>query len=159
MGNSILTYKQMLQVPKTLTRNLLRTYDQKVLDYFENPPNVGKLDKKKKNVGTGVVGSIACGDQLKFQIEVNEETGKIDKAVFKAFGCGSAIAASAYATELIQGKTLDEAREISNMDISQYLKLPPVKLHCSLLAEEAIKKSLDNYQSKNNKKTEQAEAF
>merc|ERR1712151_1133755 len=150
-------------VKTTLSRlntfKTVRFYDQKVLNYFENPPNVGKLDKKKSNVGTGVVGSIACGDQLKFQVEVNEETGKIEQAVFKAFGCGSAIAASAYATELIKGKTLDEAREISNMDISQYLKLPPVKLHCSLLAEEAIKKSLDNYQSKNNKKTEQAEAF
>merc|ERR1712151_254782 len=149
MGNSILTYKQMLQVPKTLTRNLLRTYDQKVLDYFENPPNVGKLDKKKKNVGTGVVGSIACGDQLKFQVEINEETNKIDKAVFKAFGCGSAIAASAYATELIQGMDLDEARQITNNDISSYLKLPPVKLHCSLLAEDAIKKALNNYAEKN----------
>merc|ERR1712151_171659 len=149
MGNSILTYKQMLQVPKTLTRNLLRTYDQKVLDYFENPPNVGKLDKKKKNVGTGVVGSIACGDQLKFQVEVNEETNKVEKAVFKAFGCGSAIAASAYATELIQGMDIDEAMQITNNDISSYLNLPPVKLHCSLLAEDAIKKALSNYKDKN----------
>ena len=137
-----------LRFVNSCTYKSVRFYDQKVLDYFENPPNVGKLDKKKRNVGTGVVGSIACGDQLKFQVEVNEDTGKIDKAVFKAFGCGSAIAASAYATELIKGKSIAEALTINNMDISQYLKLPPVKLHCSLLAEEAIKKSLEDYQTK-----------
>ena len=141
---------------KSLARlNTLKTfrfYDQKVLNYFENPPNVGKLDKKKSNVGTGVVGSIACGDQLKFQIEVNEETNKIEKAVFKAFGCGSAIAASAYATELIQGMDIDEAAQITNNDISSYLNLPPLKLHCSLLAEDAIKKALSNYKEKSGSK-------
>ena len=143
------------QVCRLSTLKSVRFYDQKVLNYFENPPNVGKLDKKKKNVGTGVVGSIACGDQLKFQIEVNEDTNKIDKAVFKAFGCGSAIAASAYATELIQGMDIDDAMQITNNDISGYLNLPPVKLHCSLLAEDAIKKALTNYKEKSDKKEEE----
>ena len=141
LGRSGSGFFKLLRVP-------LRTYDQKVIDYFENPPNVGSLDKSKKNVGTGTVGSVACGDLLKFQVQVSED-GKIEKAVFKAFGCGSVIASSAYATELLQGKGVDEAYVIKNTDISQYLKLPPVKLHCSLLAEEAIKKALDDYKSKN----------
>lgn len=96
-----------------------------------------------------MVGSMACGDQLKIQVEVNQETGVIDKAVFKAFGCGSAIASSAYATEILKGMHVDDALNIKNSDISQYLSLPPVKLHCSLLAEDAIKKALGDYKSKN----------
>ena len=130
-----------------LNRTMGRFYNQKVVDYFENPPNVGSMDKKSANVGTGTVGSVACGDLLKFQVQVNED-GKIDKAVFKAFGCGSVIASSAYATELLQGMKIEDAYNIKNTDISQYLKLPPVKLHCSLLAEEAIKKALDDVKTK-----------
>ena len=139
-----------LRSQKNLAFALRRTYDEKVIDYFENPPNVGSLDKKKSNVGTGMVGSVACGDMLKFQVEMGEN-GKIEKAVFKAFGCGSVIASSAYATELLKGKTMEEAGSIKNTDISQHLKLPPVKLHCSLLAEEAIQKALEDLEKKQKK--------
>ena len=127
-----------------------RFYNEKVIEYFENPPNVGSLDKKNPNVGTGTVGSVACGDLLKFQIEV-DDSGTINKAVFKAFGCGSVIASSAYATELLHGMKVEDAYNIKNTEISQYLKLPPVKLHCSLLAEEAIKKALDDVKGKKSK--------
>ena len=130
-----------------LSKHTFRFYNEKVIEYFENPPNVGSLDKKNPNVGTGTVGSVACGDLLKFQVEV-DENGTINKAVFKAFGCGSVIASSAYATELLQGMKMEDAYNIKNTDISQYLKLPPVKLHCSLLAEEAIKKALDDVKNK-----------
>lgn len=127
-----------------------RFYDNKVVEYFENPPNVGSLPKNDPRVGTSTVGSVACGDLLKMQIKVGDD-GKIEKAVFKAFGCGSVIASSAYATEILKGMTLDEAEKIKNTDISQYLKLPPVKLHCSLLAEEAIKKALGDVKKKSKK--------
>ena len=133
-----------------MTKTVGRLYNEKVIEYFENPPNVGSLDKKNPKVGTGTVGSVACGDLLKFQVQVDED-GKIDKAVFKAFGCGSVIASSAYATELLQGMQVEDAYNIKNTDISQYLKLPPVKLHCSLLAEEAIKKALDDVKNKKSK--------
>ena len=126
-------------------------YDDKVIDHYNNPRNVGSLNTKDNDVGTGLVGAPACGDVMKLQIKVNKN-GVIEKAVFKTFGCGSAIASSSYATELLKGKNINEASQIKNKDISSYLKLPPVKLHCSLLAEEAIKAAINNYKSKMNKK-------
>jgi nitrogen fixation NifU-like protein len=117
-----------------------------VHDHFNNPRNVGKLDKTSPNVGTAVVGKAACGDVVQLQIQV--ENGIIKDAKFKTFGCGSAIASASYATELIKGKSADEASSIRNTDISDYLKLPPVKIHCSLLVEEAVRNALDDYKSK-----------
>ncbi|MBY0264069.1 MAG: Fe-S cluster assembly scaffold IscU [Holosporales bacterium] len=122
-------------------------YGTKVIDHYENPRNVGKLDASLKNVGTGLVGAPACGDVMKLQIEVND-AGVIEKAVFKTFGCGSAIASSSLVTEWIRGKKIDEAQEIKNQDIAKHLALPPVKLHCSTLAEEAIKAAVEDYQKK-----------
>ena len=122
-------------------------YDQKVIDHYENPRNVGTLDKKQKNVGTGLVGAPACGDVLKLQIEVNDQ-GVIEKSVFKTFGCGSAIASSSLATTWLKGKTLEEAQKIKNKDIADELVLPPVKIHCSVLAEAAIRAAVSDYQSK-----------
>lgn len=127
------------------------SYDDKVIDHYSNPRNVGSLNEKAKNVGTGLVGAPACGDVMKLQIKVDDK-GVIEKAVFKTFGCGSAIASSSYATELIQGKKIEEAINIKNKDIASYLKLPPVKLHCSMLAEEAIKAAVKDYKSKLNTK-------
>ena len=109
---------------------------------------MGSLNKKDANVGTGLVGAPACGDVMKLQIQVDEETGKIDKAVFKTFGCGSAIASSSYATEILQGMLIEDAVKIKNTDIAQHLKLPPVKLHCSMLAEDAIKAAVSDYKQK-----------
>lgn len=123
-------------------------YDKKVIDHYENPRNVGSLDKNSPHVGTGMVGAPACGDVMKLQIEVDEVTGKIERAVFKTFGCGSAIASSSLATEWLKGRTLDEANEIKNTEIAQELKLPPVKIHCSLLAEDAIKAAVNDYKAK-----------
>ncbi len=123
-------------------------YDNKVIDHYENPRNVGSLDKNKKNVGTGMVGAPACGDVMKLQIEVNEQTGTIENAVFKTYGCGSAIASSSLATEWLKGRTLDDAQHIKNSDIAQELNLPPVKIHCSLLAEDAIRSAIDDYRNK-----------
>ena len=131
--------------------NLLRYnrfYHKKVLDHYENPRNVGSLDKSKISVGTGLVGAPACGDVMKLQIEVNN--GKIIDAKFKTFGCGSAIAASSYGTEHIIGKKLGDAYEVTNQDIANHLKLPPVKLHCSMLMEDAIKAAINDYKKKNN---------
>jgi len=124
-----------------------RKYHEKVLDHYENPRNVGRLDAKKQNVGTGLVGAPACGDVMKLQIEVGED-GKIIDAKFKTFGCGSAIASSSLATEWIKGKSLDEAGAIKNSEIANELNLPPVKLHCSMLAEDAIKAALKDYKIK-----------
>ena len=126
-------------------------YDDKVIDHYTNPRNVGSFNEKEKNVGTGLVGAPACGDVMKLQIKVNDK-GVIEKAVFKTFGCGSAIASSSYATELIKGKTIQDAISIQNKDIASFLKLPPVKLHCSMLAEEAIKAAVNDYKKKLNKK-------
>ena len=126
--------------------NKLRYYHENVLDHYENPRNVGSLDKSKKSVGTGLVGAPACGDVMRLQIEV--EDGKIVDAKFKTFGCGSAIAASSYGTEYIIGKDLDDAISIRNQDIANHLKLPPVKLHCSMLAEDAIKSAIQDYKEK-----------
>ena len=123
-------------------------YDKRVIDHYENPRNVGSFDKKEAGVGTGLVGAPACGDVMKLQIKVNEKDGTIEKAVFKTFGCGSAIASSSYATELIEGMKIEEAMNIKNTDIASHLKLPPVKLHCSMLAEDAIKAAIKDYRSK-----------
>merc|ERR1711973_53417 len=122
-------------------------YHEKVLDHYENPRNVGKLDAKKRNVGTGLVGAPACGDVMKLQIEVDDD-GRIVDAKFKTFGCGSAIASSSLATEWIKGKSVDQAGSIKNQDIAKELCLPPVKLHCSMLAEDAIKAALKDYKVK-----------
>uniref|UniRef100_A0A3Q2G5T2 Iron-sulfur cluster assembly enzyme b n=1 Tax=Cyprinodon variegatus TaxID=28743 RepID=A0A3Q2G5T2_CYPVA len=130
-------------------------YHKKVVDHYENPRNVGSLDKNSKNVGTGLVGAPACGDVMKLQIEVNAQ-GKIVDARFKTFGCGSAIASSSLATEWIKGKTLDEALEIKNTDIAKELSLPPVKLHCSMLAEDAIKAALADYRLKQHNDQQEA---
>jgi nitrogen fixation NifU-like protein len=123
-------------------------YSDKLLDHFNNPRNVGTLDKDKKNVGTGLVGAPECGDVMRLQIEVDEQ-GLITDAKFKTFGCGSAIASSSLATEWLKGKTLNEASGIDNMDIVEELELPPVKIHCSVLAEDAIKAAIKDYQEKN----------
>jgi nitrogen fixation NifU-like protein len=122
-------------------------YSDKVLDHYSNPKNVGTLDKSKPNVGTGLVGAPECGDVMRLQIEVNE--GIITDAKFKTFGCGSAIAASSLATEWLKGKSLEEAVTIDNMDLVEELNLPPVKIHCSVLAEDAIKSAINDYRVKN----------
>jgi nitrogen fixation protein NifU and related proteins len=121
-------------------------YSDKVIDHYDNPRNVGSFDKQKKNVGTGVVGAPECGDVMKLQIQV--EGDRIVDAKFKTFGCGSAIASSSLATEWIKGKTLDEALEIKNTQIVEELSLPPVKIHCSVLAEDAIKSAIADYKQK-----------
>lgn len=122
-------------------------YSKAVLDHYENPRNVGSLDKNSPSVGTGMVGAPACGDVMKLQINV--EDGRITDAKFKTYGCGSAIASSSLVTELLKGKTLDEATAIKNTDIVEELALPPVKIHCSVLAEDAIKSAIADYNSKN----------
>ncbi len=124
-------------------------YSKKVLDHYENPRNVGSLDKNKNEVGTGLVGAPECGDVMRLQIEVDPETQVIKDAKFKTFGCGSAIASSSLATEWLKNKTIDEAVQIDNMDIVEELALPPVKIHCSVLAEDAIKAAIEDYRKKN----------
>lgn len=123
-------------------------YSEKVIDHYQNPKNVGTLDKSSKSVGTGLVGAPECGDVMRLQIEV-DETGLIKDAKFKTFGCGSAIASSSLATEWLKGKTVDQALQIDNMDIVEELNLPPVKIHCSVLAEDAIKAAINDYRTKN----------
>ena len=123
-------------------------YSDKVLDHYENPRNVGSLDKDSKDVGTGMVGAPACGDVMKLQIQVEE--GIIKDAKFKTYGCGSAIASSSLVTEMLKGKTIDEAGDIKNSAIAEELALPPVKIHCSVLAEDAIKSAIIDYKEKNN---------
>lgn len=122
-------------------------YSDKVIDHYEHPRNVGTLDKEAKNVGTGMVGAPACGDVMRLQIQVGED-GVIEDAKFKTYGCGSAIASSSLLTEWVKGKTLDQARQIKNTEIAEELALPPVKVHCSVLAEDAIKAAIDDLQSK-----------
>lgn len=122
-------------------------YSEKVIDHYENPRNVGTMDQENKGVGTGMVGAPACGDVMKLQIMVNDE-GVIEDAKFKTYGCGSAIASSSLVTEWVKGKTLEEAQQIKNMDIVEELALPPVKIHCSVLAEDAIKAAVEDYQKK-----------
>jgi nitrogen fixation NifU-like protein len=131
-------------------------YSSKVVDHYENPRNVGSLPKDDANVGTGLVGAPECGDVMKLQVKVNPETGVIDDAKFKTFGCGSAIASSSLATEWLKGKTVDQALAIKNTDIVAELSLPPVKIHCSVLAEDAIKAAIKDYREKHGKPAEQA---
>tara|TARA_A200000159_G_scaffold158808_1_gene176568 strand:- start:5436 stop:5816 length:381 start_codon:yes stop_codon:yes gene_type:complete len=123
-------------------------YSKEVLDHYENPRNVGTLDKKSLDVGTGLVGAPACGDVMRLQIKV--EDGVIKEARFKTYGCGSAIAASSLATEWLKGMTLEEAKEVKNKDIATHLSLPPVKIHCSVLAEDAIRAAIEDYKDKQN---------
>ena len=132
-------------------------YSEKVLDHYENPRNVGSFDKGDKQVGTGMVGAPACGDVMKLQIKVGAN-GVIEDARFKTYGCGSAIASSSLLTEWVKGKTLDEAREIKNTAIAEELALPPVKIHCSVLAEDAIKAAIQDYQGKSADAPQVAEA-
>jgi len=124
-------------------------YSEKVLDHYENPRNVGAFDKDDTQVGTGMVGAPACGDVMKLQIKVSEE-GVIEDAVFKTYGCGSAIASSSLLTEWVKGKTLDQAKSIKNTELAEELALPPVKIHCSVLAEDAINAAVDDYRQKHN---------
>ena len=124
-------------------------YSEKVIDHYQNPKNVGTLDKSSKNVGTGLVGAPECGDVMRLQIEVDDATGMITDAKFKTFGCGSAIASSSLATEWLKGKSIDQALAVDNMDFVEELNLPPVKIHCSVLAEDAIKAAINDYRTKN----------
>jgi nitrogen fixation NifU-like protein len=125
-------------------------YSEKVIDHYENPRNVGSMDKDETNVGTGMVGAPACGDVMRLQIKVTDD-GVIEDAKFKTYGCGSAIASSSLLTEWVKGKTLDEASAIKNTDIANELELPPVKIHCSVLAEDAIKAAIDDFKTKSKK--------
>lgn len=127
-------------------------YSNQVLDHFENPRNVGSFDKDDPTVGTGLVGAPSCGDVLKLQIKVNEETGIIEDARFKTYGCGSALASSSLVTEMVKGLTLEEAKKIKNSDIAEELALPPIKIHCSILAADAIAAAVADYKSRNREK-------
>ena len=129
-----------------------RLYHEKVIEHYENPKNAGSFDKNESNVGTGLVGAPACGDVMKLQIKVDDATNTIVDAKFKTFGCCSAIASSSFATEWIKGKNIDEAKQIKNSVIANELHLPPVKLHCSMLAEDAVKAALEDYNRRNQKK-------
>ena len=132
-------------------------YSDKVIDHYNNPRNVGNLDKKDPNVGTGLVGAPECGDVMKLQIKINPETNVIEDAKFKTFGCGSAIASSSLATEWLKGRSVDQALEIKNTQIVKELNLPPVKIHCSVLAEDAIKAAIRDYQTKQGTTEEKVE--
>ena len=132
-------------------------YSEKLIDHYENPRNIGSLDKDSEYVGTGLVGAPACGDVMKLQIKVGPD-GLIEDAKFKTFGCGSAIASSSLVTEWVKGKTVDEAETIKNTDIAKHLALPPVKIHCSVLAEDAIKAAIADYRTKSAKKDEAPQA-
>ncbi|CAL9121248.1 NifU-like N terminal domain [Musa troglodytarum] len=135
-----------------------RGYHERVVDHYDNPRNVGSFDKNDSSVGTGLVGAPACGDVMKLQIRVDEESGKIVDACFKTFGCGSAIASSSVATEWVKGKKMEEVLSIKNTEIAKHLSLPPVKLHCSMLAEDAIKAAVKDYEAKKAKHLGNAEA-
>ena len=130
-------------------------YSDKVIDHYENPRNVGSLDKADPNVGTGLVGAPACGDVMRLQLKITDE-GIIEDAKFKTFGCGSAIASSSLVTEWVKGKTVDEAMTISNKDVARELALPPVKIHCSVLAEDAIKAAIDDFKKKREARQQKA---
>ncbi|XP_057528954.1 iron-sulfur cluster assembly protein 1-like [Amaranthus tricolor] len=135
-----------------LQGSLTRLYHERVVDHYDNPRNVGSFDKNDPDVGTGLVGAPACGDVMKLQIKVDDKTGKIVDARFKTFGCGSAIASSSVATEWVKGKQMEEVLTIKNTEIAKHLSLPPVKLHCSMLAEDAIKAAVKDYERKRAKK-------
>lgn len=135
------------KLPSIQKERKTMAYSDQVIDHYENPRNVGNLDKNAKNVGTGMVGAPACGDVMRLQIQVGDD-GIIQDAKFKTYGCGSAIASSSLVTEWLKGKSLDEAQQIKNKDIAEELALPPVKVHCSVLAEDAIKAAIEDYQSK-----------
>jgi Fe-S cluster assembly scaffold IscU len=137
------------QLAPVASVNARRSYHEKVLDHYSKPRNVGSMNKKDMDVGTGLVGAPACGDVMKLQIRVDPETNKISDVKFKTFGCGSAIASSSYLTELVRGMSLDEAGKVKNTEIAKELCLPPVKLHCSMLAEDAIKSAISDYYTKN----------
>ena len=141
---------------RSIYRIPFRTYDKRVVDHFNNPHNAGSLNKNDINVGTGLVGAPACGDVLKLQIKVDDK-GRIIDSKFKTFGCASAISSSNYAADVIKGKTLDEAVTLSNKDIASFLKLSPVKLHCSMLAEEAVKSAVQNLKEKQKQKAKENE--
>jgi len=141
---NIMSKKSLLYI----RNNISASYHNNVIDHFDNPRNVGKFNKKNIDVGTGIVGAPACGDVMQLQIKVNND-GIIEKAVFKTFGCGSAIASASFTTELIHGMRIDKATSIKNTDIAHHLNLPPVKLHCSMLAEDSIKSAVANYKQKN----------
>jgi nitrogen fixation NifU-like protein len=137
-----------LQPSETRVQENEMSYSDKVIDHYNNPRNVGSMDKQSTDVGTGLVGAPECGDVMKLQIKVNRETNVIEDAKFKTFGCGSAIASSSLATEWVKGKTVDEALAIKNMDIVKELSLPPVKIHCSVLAEDAIRAAIGDWKKK-----------
>ena len=134
------------------------TYSVKLIDHYENPRNIGSLDKNSEDVGTGLVGAPACGDVMKLQIKVNPDTEVIEDAKFKTFGCGSAIASSSLITEWVKGMKIEQAMELKNSQIAEELNLPPVKIHCSVLAEDAIKAAIADFKAKKAKKTEQKKA-
>jgi len=136
-----------LASPRMLQPLSVRFYHERIVDHYESPRNVGSMDKADPRVGTGLVGAPACGDVMKLQVRFNPD-GTVEEAVFKTFGCGSAIASSSYTTEWLKGKSIDEAGSIKNADIAKHLKLPPVKLHCSMLAEDAVKMAIKDYQAK-----------
>jgi len=144
---TIMSSATRMAVKSNVWATSTRFYHENIIDHYENPRNVGSLDKKKKNVGTGLVGAPACGDVMKLQVEVGDD-GVITEAKFKTFGCGSAIASSSVATEWLKGKSVDDCLSIKNTDIAAHLKLPPVKLHCSMLAEDAIKSAIADYKTK-----------
>jgi nitrogen fixation NifU-like protein len=139
--------KPALRINQIAGENIM-AYSEKVIDHYNNPRNVGSMDKADPNVGTGMVGAPECGDVMKLQIKVNPATGIIEDAKFKTFGCGSAIASSSLATEWLKGKTINEAEQIKNTEIVNELALPPVKVHCSVLAEDAIKAAINDYKVK-----------
>ncbi|KAJ4821639.1 Iron-sulfur cluster assembly protein [Rhynchospora pubera] len=140
--------QSQVQTLGTPTLRLRRRYHERVVDHYNNPRNVGSFDKEDPTVGTGLVGAPACGDVMKLQIKVDQHSGKIVDACFKTFGCGSAIASSSVATEWVKGKHMEEVLSIKNTEIAKHLSLPPVKLHCSMLAEDAIKAAVKDYESK-----------
>ncbi|MAZ58550.1 MAG: Fe-S cluster assembly scaffold IscU [Flavobacteriales bacterium] len=145
IGNNKIRHNALYFASNNIINISKRDYHNRIIDHYESPRNVGSFSKDSRNIGTGLVGAPACGDVMKLQIKV--DNGKIIDAKFKTFGCGSAIASSSYVTELIKGKNIDDVN-ISNLEIAQYLKLPPVKLHCSMLAEDAIKSAIINYKEK-----------
>ncbi|KAG6496386.1 iron-sulfur cluster assembly protein 1-like [Zingiber officinale] len=155
-GRRILGFGLGKRAPASATA--WRGYHERVVDHYDNPRNVGSFDKNDPSVGTGLVGAPACGDVMKLQIKVDDTTGKIVDACFKTFGCGSAIASSSVATEWVKGKQMEEVLSIKNTDIAKHLSLPPVKLHCSMLAEDAIKAAVKDYEAKKVKSTGKTEA-